>query len=289
MLKSILRFVLPILLGLSLGILLIVIFEESFIYFPAKYPEGNWQPETYGLKAEECWFETTDGVGLHGWFFRVDTPRATILWCHGNAGNITHRLDNIRKLINLDVNIFIFDYRGYGRSQGKPSEDGLYRDAEAAYEFLRTKMGVAPSSMIIFGRSLGAAVAVDLASKQPNAGVILESAFTSASDVAWDLAPFLPVAFFLRSKFNAVEKIQSIHTPILFTHGTDDRTIPLNLGKKLFEAANKPKWFYPIEGADHNDTYLVGGRAYFDRISEFIDTVAVGRKAFRIGHEGATE
>lgn len=265
------RFTAPVVIGILLGILLMVVFEEKFIYFPYKYPEGNWQPEVYGLKAEDSFFTTSDVVQLHGWFFPVESPKATLLWCHGNAGNITHRLDNIRRLLPLGINVFIFDYRGYGKSEGEPSEEGVYRDAFAAYDFLTKTKGIRHDSLIIFGRSLGAIVAVELASQRPCSGVILESSFTSAKDMAKHVFPILPLYFFIRSKFDAESKISQIHVPILFTHGTDDRTIPITLGRKLFQVANEPKIFYEIAGADHNDTYIVGGKEYFQQLNAFID------------------
>ena len=269
--RAILRFILPLVLGLTLGMLLLMIFENSLIYFPAKYPEGEWNPGVAGLHPDDVSFSTSDGLQLHGWFFGVESARATILWCHGNAGNITHRLHNITKLLPLGVNVFIFDYRGYGKSEGTPSEEGLYLDAEAAYAYLTEHLEINASSVIIFGRSLGASVAVDLASKKPCRGVILESAFTSAGDMARGMIPFLPIQFLIRSRYEADKHIDDIHVPILFTHGSEDRTIPLKLGKKLFERANEPKFFWEIPGADHNDTYIVGGEAYFQRLNEFID------------------
>lgn len=266
-----LHFLIPISLGISIGIFIMVLFEDKFIYFPYKYPRGTWQPEVYGLKGEDCFFTTSDAVQLHGWFFRVESAKATLFWCHGNAGNITHRLDNIRHLLPLGINVFIFDYRGYGKSEGEPSEEGVYRDAFAAYDFLTKTKGIRPGSLIIFGRSLGAIVAVELASQRPCRGLILESSFTSAKDMVKHMFPILPLYFFIRSKFDAESKISQIHVPILFTHGTDDRTIPITLGRKLFQAANDPKSFYEIRGADHNDTYIVGGAEYFQRLNTFID------------------
>jgi fermentation-respiration switch protein FrsA (DUF1100 family) len=262
-------------LGLAAAMLLMVIFEEKFIYFPSKHPKGNWQPETYGLNAEDCFFSTSGGLKLHGWLFRVGKPKATLLWCHGNAGNITHRLDNISKLLPLGINIFIFDYRGYGKSEGSPSEKGIYNDAIAAYDYLTHEQGVNSSSIIIFGRSLGAIVATHLAANRLCRGLIVESGFSSSRDMAKELFPFLPLHFFLRSKFDAMSMISRIHIPLLFIHGTNDNTVPINLGRKLFERANEPKSFYEILGADHNDTYIVGGDVYFKRLNEFIDQVAM--------------
>ena len=253
-----------------------VLFEEKLIYFPYKYPEGNWRPETYGLKAEDCFFTTSDGVNLHGWFFRSDAPKGTLLWCHGNAGNITHRLDNIRKLLPLGIDVFIFDYRGYGKSDGKPSEQGVYKDALAAYDFLTKEKHVPPDSIIIFGRSLGAAVAVDLASRRRCRGLVLESSFPSARAMAKEMFPIVPVHLFVRSRFDAESKINEIHVPVLFMHGTVDRTVPLHLGRKLFEKANEPKSFYEIVGADHNDTYIVGDDEYFRHWKTFIDHTLSG-------------
>lgn len=264
-------------LGITIAIFLIVLFEEKFIYFPSQFPHGNWQPETYGLKAEDCFFVTTDSVRLHGWFFRVDNAKATLLWCHGNAGNITHRLDNISKLLPLGIDVFIFDYRGYGKSEGQPSEEGIYNDALAAYDYLTRMRGVDSSSVILFGRSLGAVVAIQVAAKRTCRGLIVESGFSSAKDMARELFSVVPVHLFLESKFDAISKISAIHVPVLFVHGTNDRTVPIHLGKKLFEQANEPKSFYEIPGADHNDTYVVGGHEYFLRLGQFIDQVTARR------------
>lgn len=264
---------LPVIFGLTLGMLMIPLIENKIVYHPYKYPEGNWHPESYSLQPEDCYFSTMDNIKLHGWFFRAESARATLLWCHGNAGNITHRLDNIKRLQPFSINIFIFDYRGYGRSEGEPSEDGIYQDALAAYEYLLSHPEVDPKNILLFGRSLGATVAVDLATKKPSRGIILESAFTSAKDVAKEMNRWLPLHFVIRSKFDSITKIKQIHSPMLFIHGNDDEIIPITLGKKLFEAANEPKWFYEISGAGHNDTYVVGGSRYFQQLDEFIQKI----------------
>lgn len=263
--------------GLTLMTVLMVIFEDRFIYFPSLYPEGNWNPETYGLNPRDCYFTSSDGVRLHGWFFQADSPKTTFIWCHGNAGNITHRLDNISRLLPLGVNVFIFDYRGYGRSEGKPSEEGIYEDARAAYDYVVGTLEIDPSSIVFFGRSLGAVVAIHLARDRRCRGLIVESGFPSAKEMAKSLFPFLPLHLFVRSKFDAASAISRVHAPILFIHGTDDRTVPIHLGKNLFEHANEPKQFYEIPGADHNNTYLVGGRAYFERLRAFIDQFPAAR------------
>lgn len=260
--------------GIAVGVLfwlvMIMIFEDQMIYFPAKYPEGNWQPEASGVIVEDCYFMTEDGLRLHGWFCPDSAAKLTLLWFHGNAGNITHRLENLRLLHELGINVFIFDYRGYGKSEGDPSEEGIYRDAVAAYDYLISRGDVSPDSLVFFGRSLGTAVAVDLALKRRPRAMILESAFTNARDMAMEIFP-LPVAqFVIRSKFDTLQKIRQIDVPLFFIHGTDDRTVAIGLGRKLFDAANEPKKFYEIPGADHNDTYLVGGDAYFVELRKFL-------------------
>lgn len=248
--------------------------ESRMVFFPTKYPQGYWNPQSFGLNVEDCYFQTADGLTLHGWLLKGENAIATMLWCHGNAGNISDRLDNLAKLAELPLNTFIFDYRGYGRSDGSPSEEGIYLDAEAAFDFLASNSLLDSAEIILFGRSLGGAVAVDLATKRDSKGIILESTFTSAKDMAKIMFGFLPVHLIMKSKFSSIDKISQLNTPILFFHGNRDRTVPFRLGRKLFEAANEPKEFYQIAEADHNDTYLVGGQAYFDKLLGFI-SVAV--------------
>ena len=271
--KIIKPFVFPLLIGVTIGLLIIPMFENRIIFHPFKYPEGMWTPSVYGVRAEDCYFSSGDSVKLHGWFCSVDSPRATILFCHGNAGNITHRLDKVRKLQSLRLNVFIFDYRGFGRSDGGPSEAGIYSDAIAAYEYLVQHFAADTNRILLFGESIGTAVAVDLATKKHCCGLILESALTSAADYAQTMKPWLPLRFFIHSKFESIVKIRNVHVPLLSIHGTDDKTIPFALGRKLFEAANEPRWFYEIPGAGHNDTFIVGGQAYLQRIEEFVTTV----------------
>ncbi len=249
---------------------LIRLIENTFIFFPDK------QPGDYGLlgspdfQVEDCFFLTRDGTRLHGWFVRNDTVRTTLLWCHGNAGNISDRIDNLVQLAKLPINIFIFDFRGYGKSEGTPNEAGVYLDALAAYDFLIQKKQVQSEDVVLFGRSLGGAIAVDLASKRPCAKLILESTFTAAGDMAKKMFGLIPVQLVMKSSFDSLLKIGQLQMPVLFIHGNQDSVVPYELGKKLFDAANEPKEFYTIDGADHNDTYLVGGRAYFKRIELFL-------------------
>jgi fermentation-respiration switch protein FrsA (DUF1100 family) len=251
------------------------ILESRMVFYPVRYPGGYWYPERYGLSLEDCWFLTSDGRRLHGWFMADDDAVATMLWCHGNAGNISDRLDNLARLSAVAINVFIFDYRGYGRSEGAPSEDGVYADAVAAYDYLLTREDVDAGALVLFGRSLGGAVAVDLATKRACAGLILESTFTHAHDMARTMFGPVPVQWLLRSNFDSLQKIAQVKVPLLMIHGTADTVVPYKLGKKLFSAANQPKAFYEIAGADHNDTYLVAGSAYFDTLAAFLQRFVV--------------
>jgi fermentation-respiration switch protein FrsA (DUF1100 family) len=250
--------------------LLLRLSEKKFIYFPSKYPAGNWEAAGLGLAVENVYFTTSDGVQLHGWLVRHPQAVATLLWCHGNAGNISDRLDNLWRLAQLPIHVFLFDYRGYGRSQGSPDEEGLYLDAEAAYDALVSRPEIDSSRIFLFGRSLGGAVAAELALRRPAAGLILESTFTSARDMAWKTFRPFPVHWIIKSRFDTLDKIRRIRLPLLLLHGTQDDIVPFKMGQRLFEAASEPKQFYPIRGAGHNDTYLVGGDDYFEQFRLFL-------------------
>ena len=236
---------------------------EDDIFFPDGCFAGD--PEEWGMPFDSVYFDTVDGLRLHGWFV-PGAGRITILWCHGNAGNIGDRLHNMKLLHDrLGVNIFIFDYRGYGRSQGRPTEEGTYRDARAALAYLHSRPDVDKDAIVIFGRSLGGAIAVDLASKYPCVGLILESTFTSLVDI-FELPPAIPPI-----KYDSMAKIKRVKVPLLMLHGNRDDVVPFESGCSLYLAANQPKKFCAIDGAGHNDTYIVGGDGYFAAIEEFIE------------------
>ncbi|MDP2949423.1 MAG: alpha/beta hydrolase [Chloroflexota bacterium] len=260
-----------LLLALFLAIFRSGMIERYFIYFPARELEGA--PSHWGLAFEDVFLTASDGVRIHGWFVpgRRDV---TWLWFHGNAGNISHRLENLRLLHDeLGVSVFIFDYRGYGRSQGSPSEHGTYLDADAALTHLRSRPDVAQDRIIYFGRSLGAAVAVELATRHPPLALILESPFPSVPYMARRTYPFLPVWPLLRTRYDALAKIGNVQAPLLVLHGDRDTIVPIEAGKRLFDAAREPKDLYPIRGAGHNDTYVVGGQDYFTALARFVDGV----------------
>jgi uncharacterized protein len=241
--------------------------EKGIVFFPD--PDLIGTPGDYGLEYEEVWFTAADGVRLHGWW----VPQAgapVLVWFHGNAGNISHRLENIKLLHDLaGVQVFIFDYREYGKSQGKISREGTFKDAAAAYRYVAESLKVPAGELVLFGRSLGTALATDLAVRVPCRSLIIESAFTNSSDMAKLFAPFM---FDWRPSipYDNLGKIARLKVPLLIIHGSDDEIIPVKMSHRLFAAARDPKELYIIPGAHHNDTYLVGGRAYFEKLRTFI-------------------
>ncbi len=249
---------------------LLLTFENKIIFHPSRYPEGFWNPASAGVPAQDIYFTAEDGVKLHGWFIPSPNAIATLLWFHGNAGNLSHRLDNIQRLAPLNLNIFIFDYRGYGRSEGEPDEEGIYMDSRAAYKTVLGLDTVSVDTLFLFGRSLGGICAVETALNHPARGLILESVFTNSADMARKIFPFIPLGWAVRSRLDAVTKVPHLKLPKLFLHGTRDEIVPYEIGRKLFAEAGAPKTFYAIEGAGHNDTYLLGGRDYFNALHRFI-------------------
>jgi fermentation-respiration switch protein FrsA (DUF1100 family) len=244
-----------------------MLLERSLIFFPTPYPGGDWQPA--GLPFEDAWFEADDGTRLHGWYIPHESPRAVVLYSHGNAGNITHRAAILDVLHNrVGVSVLIFDYRGYGRSEGKPDETGIIADARAARDWLAGQEGIAPEDVVLMGRSLGGGVAVDLAAKDGARALVLESTFTSLPDVAAHYYPWLPVRRLMQTRLDSVSKIADYHGPLLQSHGDADSIIPYEFGKRLFEAANEPKQFVTLPGRDHNDFQTNG---YYETLVEFLD------------------
>jgi fermentation-respiration switch protein FrsA (DUF1100 family) len=256
----------------------VVFFEESLIFFPSRYPTGFWDTEQLerrsGHSIDDHYFETDDGHRLHAWWCRPsgdDDPSGDmlLLWFHGNAGNLSDRADLMLQLARIPAQVFIVDYRGYGRSEGKPNEQGLYRDATASWRYLVDEKAFEPKRIILFGVSLGAAVAVDLATRVDPAGLIVESAFTSVPDMAAHHYRIVP-GVLIRTRMDSLSKIAMVRAPKLHIHSRSDEIAPFALGHRLFEAAPGPKRLFELEGAGHNETYLVGGAAYFDAMRSFV-------------------
>ena len=226
-------------------------------------------PRVLGLDYQDVRFETDDGVLLHGWYVRAPESRGTVLFFHGNAGNISHRLDSISIFVSLGLDVFIIDYRGYGQSEGKPGEQGTYLDADAAWRYLVDTRGLDPARIVIFGRSLGAAVAARLGADTRAAALIVESSFTSAEDMAARLYPFLPVRLLTRLRYPVAEFIAQNRNPVLIVHARQDEIIPFEMGRELYRVASAPKAFLELTG-DHNGGFLISRDRYVDGLDTFM-------------------
>lgn len=246
------------------------LFERANLYFPTREIEAT--PAEIGLRYEDVWLTTSDGVRLNGWFIPCPGSRRGILFFHGNAGNISHRLQTIRIFHDLGLNTLIIDYRGYGRSGGHPSEKGIYLDADAAYRSLGSRPGIDPGSLVAFGRSLGGAAAIELATRRRLSALIVESAFTSTADIGRELLPFLPVRILVTQKYDSIGRVRSIAIPKLFIHARDDEVIPFSHGRRLFEAAAEPKRFVELAGG-HNDAFLLPDNNYPELLRDFLEGV----------------
>ena len=250
------------------------LFEHRLIFFP-DYPgrlSGDWQPK--GLPVQDVWLEAADGVKLHAWWIPGENADFTFVAFHGNAANMAARTEVYRFLHKLPANVFALEYRGYGHSEGSPSEAGLYLDAEAAYDHLNKQRGIAPRRIISYGQSLGTAVAVDLASKREVGGVVLEAPFPSARAVARHAYWFVPgVAYVARSKFDTAGKLASIHAPILVVHCTHDPVIPHLFGEEVYARAREPKSIWRLESECHEEASLVAPGEYREQLLRFLSGI----------------
>lgn len=235
------------------GLFILVRYLETVGVF---FPNRTLAVDPLGLRLpwEDVYFKTNDGVMLNGWFFKNPQARSTVLFAHGNAGNIGDRLVKIKFFYDLGLNVFIFDYRGYGKSEGKPSEAGVYSDAQSSYDCLRSRGDVDMKRVIFYGASLGGAVVIDLAMRQSPAVLVVESSITSARDMVHIFYPFLP-SFFLSLKLDSESKVRQLSIPKLFIHSLDDEVVPFGMGRKLFQAAGEPKEFLRVRGG-HNDASI---------------------------------
>lgn len=242
---------------------------KDFIFFPE--PLISSTPQSVGLAFEDVYVTTSDDVRINGWYVPAAGSTTTLLWFHGNAGNLSDRVHQLRQLHDqLGVNIFMIDYREYGRSGGEVNEAGTYLDAEAALAFLRGRPDPSGTRIVYYGQSLGSAVAVELARRSSPDGLILESPFLSIQEMAKVVMPYLPIGALVSTKYDSLSKIGEIHAPLLILHGDRDEVVPYDQGRRLFDAANAPKRFYTISGAHHNDTYMMGGEGYDTALREFL-------------------
>ncbi len=266
------RILILLLISLIFVVAYLRYFEKKCIYYPTAGIERT--PGDVGLRYEDVSFNVDDGPKLNGWFIPAEGARAVILYCHGNAGNISHRIEIIKILNSLKLDIFIFDYRGYGRSEGSPSEKGLYRDARAAYNYLVSREDVARERIVVYGESIGGNIAIDLASKVEVASLISESAFSSAYDMGKILFPYLPVGWLITIKYDAMSAIKDVSIPKLIMHSRDDEIVPFDLGEKLYKAALEPKEFYEMRGS-HNEAIYIATGEYKARIDAFLSRVGL--------------
>lgn len=263
--------------GYSSILLLVWLFGDRLIYFP-NYPgrlSGDWHPE--GLPIQDTWLRTADGVKLHSWWIPEEGAQFSFLVFHGNAANIANRTDLYRFLRNLPANVLAVEYRGYGRSEGQPSEAGLYRDAVATWEYAVHKLGILPNRLITFGASMGTAVAVDLAANREVAGVVLVAPFASSKAVARRVYPFLPGAgSFVRSRFDTAAKLSSVRAPSFIAHCTGDPVLSFELGEEVYRLAHEPKVFLRIEGACHEEAFLTAPADCQAKLLSFLRQIETG-------------
>jgi len=256
-------------------LILLFIFIRFFEYKSLYYPFKNIEitPDDIGFSYEDVRITTGDGIKITGWLIPSESPRATFLLAHGNGGNISHRLEKIRIFNKLNVNTFIFDYRGYGASSGSPSESGLYLDVKAAYKYLLNDKNIPAKQILGYGESLGGAVIIDLAAHNEMGGLIIESSFTSVRDIGKRIFPFIP-RFLYKTKYDALSKVADVSCPILVFHSPGDEVVPYDLGKQLFEAAPGPKKFINLRGG-HNDAFLISEELFIMEINSFLNRLSL--------------
>lgn len=262
--------------GLYLVLMLYLYFNQGNMLHLPDLPgrQIDATPRQIGLNYEPVTLTAKDGVKITGWFVPVEQPRATLLFCHGNAGNISHRLDSLRLFHELGLAVFIFDYRGYGESEGEPSEAGFYRDAETAWRYLNETRKLPASEILLFGRSLGGAVAAYLAEHHHAMGLVLESTFTSVPEMAAALYPWLPARAIVRYRYDTLSRLPNIEMPVLIIHSPEDEIIPYAQGRALYAQVRDPKYFLQIHGS-HNtgmlesrDSYRAGWEAFIQQLVE---------------------
>ncbi len=265
------RMFLLLIASLAAGYLLLIAYvytkQGEMLYFPAREIEAT--PYNIGLDYQDLTVGTRDGVDISAWYIPAEDARGFLLFCHGNAGNISHRLDSIKIFHSLGLSVLIFDYRGYGRSKGSPDEEGTYRDAEAAWDYLINVLHVRPEKIVLFGRSLGSAVAAELALRKQAGALIMESGFTSVPDLGKKFFPHLPVRLISRYHYESINKVGRIKLPKLFIHSPEDEIVPYEQGAKLFERAREPKELLKIVGG-HNEGFLLSGKVYVDGLDAFL-------------------
>lgn len=253
-------------LALYVGVLVVLMLLESKLVFHPVSAAQDWQSPPADTR--DVTLTLADGTRVHAWWCPRPGSDKAVLYCHGNGGNLSHRAGSVRKLRDsLNASVLIFDYPGYGKSEGVPTEQGCYQAADAAYDWLMNEQSVEPCRLLLYGDSLGGGVAVNLAGRKEHGGLVLIRTFTTLPDVGATIYPWLPVRWVMRHRFDSLGTIGSCCRPVFVAHGTADRLIPFVLGKRLYEAANEPKSFYAMEGLDHNDPLPA---EMYARLGEFL-------------------
>ncbi len=272
-----LKFILVVLASYGLLIVVVYLMQGRMLYLPNVAGRAlAMTPVDIGLDYQDVFIDTADGVTLHGWFI-AGRSSEVLLFFHGNAGNISHRLDSIRQFQELGLSVLIIDYRGYGQSGGSTTEQGIYRDADAAWRYLTEPRGISASDIVIFGRSLGGSAASWLAAQYQPLALVVESSFTSVPDVAEELYPWLPVRWISRFSHATLDYVRDVHCPILVVHSRDDDIIPFHHGEAIFAAANEPRTLLVLRGS-HKDAFLLDERTYIEGMRTFVSSLADNRR-----------
>lgn len=262
-----------IVVAYALILVVVYLFQSRMIYIP-DFPTRKLvaTPEMLGMSFENVSLRTEDNVALHGWFIPVNNARSTLLFFHGNAGNISHRLESIRIFHDLGLSVLIIDYRGYGKSDGRTSEAGTYRDARAAWDYLVTIRGFKERNIILFGRSLGGAIATQLATRVKAGALIVESTFSSAEELAKSVYWYLPVKLLARIHYPTAKYILNVSSPVLVIHSPQDEIVPYKQGRQIFDLAPEPKRFLELRGS-HNEGFSMNHRDYINGINDFLQSL----------------
>lgn len=258
--------------------LLLYFFQARLVFYPETGREIIATPAQAGLPYEDIRLTTGDGLDLHGWYIPAPQtheqthaqPRGTVLFLHGNAGNISHRIDSLQMFHRLGYSTLIFDYRGYGNSDGTPSEQGTYRDAEAAWRYLTEQRHIPSCRIVLFGESLGGAVGAWLAARQKPAALVIASGFTSVPGLARHFYPYLPVRWLARIRYDTEKNLRAVAAPVLIAHSPEDEIIPFEHGQALFAATNPPKRFLELAGG-HNDGFIFMRVSWVKALGDFLD------------------
>ena len=260
----------PVAIAYGAVLVLVFVFQSHLVFLPGTGREVTLSPQSYGLRYESVEIPTADGERLQAWWVPAENARGVVLFFHGNAGNISHRIDYLLMFNRLRYTTLILDYRGYGKSTGSPSEQGTYRDAEAAWEYLRHARQARQGDVVIAGESLGGAVGTWLAAKVKPRAVLLFSTFTSVNDLGQQVYWFLPVRLLSRIGYNNLENLGRIEAPVFIAHSPDDDVVPYSHGRKLFEAAREPKAFLEMKGG-HNDGFIFVRQEWVAQLAAFLD------------------